>query len=617
MKRNLFDILWILGLIAATTLFAGCINDSIREDIPGDKDVMGSVYIRFRMSLNTDGTHGASRAGEGNVTEPATNETPGTDPENRINTVDLLVYDTTDKLIDIIYLNETQTAAIGSAEGICIPICAQKGQIVRIYAMINMTRAMRDRFTIGCGLDMSIAAVCSENDYKKVMDEFVADGIPMTGQFKIGASGEGDTDITVTDEHPSSDKALQVRADISRIVSKVHVLATPLDAATPTYARALHNSAEAATAANSLGWIRMEDVHYMPNGINRSSYILPQANAAGANPLSARFKDLNMNLDNYIADDGFDEQKRNSDYVFLGGADLHQANVDGIMDPAEAYSAERFGLTTAGSDDSNRYVRGMYCTENYFDMPQNAAIFENYGYAIPMITHVYIAAKLIPRTVLIEKDYKTKMQAFVDEYNVNHETFQTKYGLSEADFTQDDATYWDEIKDKLDGLPLNHGCLELQPDNEEEARFIINSSLKMNGRWDSNASDFETGKYSDGTYYVYDQQYDGSGYEGPRYLFLTAGAVAESRGVYITIKARSVPHIGGWGYYYTYIDDNGSTLNGKTPYTASQVTRNKYYIITVSNFGVPGGTITEPEYIKANTEPVDWDYAGSGTIDLH
>ncbi len=613
-------------MIAATTLFVGCINDSYREDIPGEEEKMGSVYIRFRMSLNTDGTRSASsRAGEG-AAEPITGETPGTGPENRINTVDLLVYDTTDKLIDIIYLNETQTAAIGSEGGVCIPISAQKGQTVRIYAMVNMTHAMRRLFTIGSGLDMAFSAVCNESDYTKVIDEFIpgsggkeetlTGGIPMTGQFKIGISGEGGTDIMVTDEHPTNDKALQVKADITRLMSKIHVLATPLDATTPIYARALHNSSETATASNSLGWIRMENVRYMPNGINRSSYILPQTNVTATSPTSTQLKDLNMSLDGYISGEAFDTQMCDNDYVFLKGEAFHRANIDGVMARAEAYDADRLARTAA-SNDPDRYVSGMYCPENYFDVPQNATIFEDYGDAIPMITHVYIATKLTPRVILIGNDYKTKMQTFVDQFLANPELFRTTYGLSETDFTHDHVTYWDGMKDKLDVLPVNHGCLEFRPDNEEEARFIINGSLKMNKQWDPNASDFAAGKYSDGTYYVYDQQYDGAGYEGPRYLFLTAGAVAESKGVYITIKARSVPHLGGWGYYYTYIDDNGTTLNGVTPYTASQVTRNKYYIITVSNFGVPGGTITEPEYIKVNTESVNWDYSGSGHINLH
>lgn len=613
-------------MIAAAATFAGCINDAVREDIPGNEEVMGNIYIRFRMSLNADGTYAASRAGEEGATDPTSGETPGSDGENRINTVDLLVYNTADKLIDIIYLNETQTEQIGKPEGICIPICAQKGQTIRIYAMVNMPRAMRDRFTIGSGLDMSV--VCPGNDYTKVMDVFIPDsggkqetlegnragGIPMTGQFKIGATGEEGTDIPVTDKHPTNDKALVVTANVSRIVSKIHVLAAPADANAPKYARALHNSAEPATASNTVGWIRMENVRYMPNGINRSSYILPQANDE-TNPQSSQLKDLNMSLDGYITGTAFNTQMRDNDYVFLKGENLHRANLDGIMARADVYSAERLAMTARGEE--GRYVQGMYCPENYFDTPQNATMFETYDDVIPMITHVSIAVKLTPRVILIESDYKTVMQEFVDLFNANPETFRKTYNLSETDFTQRDANTWDGMKNKLDDLPTNHGCLEFRPDNEEEALFIINTSLKMRGKWTSNASDFEEGQYSDGTYYVYDQQYDGQDHVGPRYLFLTAGAVAESKGVYITIKARSVPHIGGWGYYYTYIDDNGTTLDGKTPYTASQVTRNKYYIITVSNFGVPGGTITEPEYIKVNTEPVNWDYSGSGNINLH
>ena len=78
-----------------------------------------------------------------------------------------------------------------------------------------------------------------------------------------------------------------------------------------------------------------------------------------------------------------------------------------------------------------------------------------------------------------------------------------------------------------------------------------------------------------------------------------------------------MPHIGGWGYYYTYLDEFGAPHEGRTPYTASQVTRNTYYLITVEKFGVPGGSTSRPEYIRVNTEPVVWDYEGKGDIDLH
>ncbi len=77
-----------------------------------------------------------------------------------------------------------------------------------------------------------------------------------------------------------------------------------------------------------------------------------------------------------------------------------------------------------------------------------------------------------------------------------------------------------------------------------------------------------------------------------------------------------MPHIGGWGYYYTYLDQL-QTAQNRTPYTASQVTRNTYYLITVGNFGVPGGSTSQPEYIRVNTEPVGWDYEGKSDIDLH
>ncbi len=155
----------------------------------------------------------------------------------------------------------------------------------------------------------------------------------------------------------------------------------------------------------------------------------------------------------------------------------------------------------------------------------------------------------------------------------------------------------------------------------EEANCFINWSLIARKLWSGDDKEFKDGKYPKNTYYVYDTQYDGVSSASDtdwnrKYVYLVAGAVAFASGDNIGIKLHSVPHVGGWGYYYTYIDNDKTGVNDVS-FTSSQVTRNTYYIITVNNFGTPGGTITDPEYIKVNTDPVNWDYAGKGDIYLH
>ncbi len=633
MTKYWLNILLLIITCTAAALFAGCSDDdALREAFPQDEEeAEGCVYIRFRMNFGEPGIPGGTRSGEIND-----NQTPGTTGENAVNTVDLLIYEkTSGKLIDIVNFGKDQAAQMRSEEGICVPIYAEKGQTVHIYAAVNMTTGMRNQFVVGRGKDLSITSAVSGNDYWSVIDEFVPGstgnqetldnnrdcGIPMTGQFKIDNTETGNEDITITNGHPTKEQALNVTANVSRIIAKVHVLATPADALEPVYVKATYDPSESpadrTNPENWIGWIRLGNVLYIPNATNKSTYILPQPND---DPNSQpAWKDLNMNLERYIDRGSFNAQLWGNDYAFLDGNALQSEIISPNCRMAKAEALNQTKLDATMRGETERYTQGMYCLENYFNTPADATRFENSKEAIPMITHVSIAAKLTPRVILAENDYVMAMTHYVNDYKtISDADFRDKYNLGPNDFTDDDVTKWDELKTKYFTNPhVNHGYLEIAVTSEKDARSIINWSLQMKQRWARDASDLENGLYPDGTFYVYDQQFDGTGYTGQQYLYLTEGAIRSTTGENITIKARSVPHIGGWGYYYTYIDNDGSTVNGKTPYTASQVTRNTYYLITIGNFGMPGGSITSPMYIKVNTSSVGWDYAGRGDIHLY
>lgn len=629
--------IWILLSLATMMLFAGCSDDVLREDLPEEEKPAGNVYIRLQMNLNSDGPAGsraASRAGE-DSTDP---ETPGKGNENAVNTIDILVFDaTTDELTDIVFLDETQIGQITSDDGIVVPIFAKQGQKVKIYAAVNMTVAMRQFFTLGStGTDFSLSS--TGNSYWDVINEFVPGSngkqttlednpngcIPMTGQFNVESVSDGDTDNTTGSGeitikgHTTKDNPLSVKADVSRIVAKVHVLAK---ADTDGYAIATDSKQNNAR----IGWIKLADVRYIPNGTNKSSYIFPQEK-------NNTLKDKNMDLEHYLVGGKINAQLWGPDYVFLDGKTVHKANIDSYMEVAEQYDSGKLENTSKTEDpnEPNRYYKGMYCLENYFDIPSNRTLFDEYEDVIPMITHVSIAAKMTPCEILVESDFEKKMKAFVTSYKENKDDFRQTYGLNELDENDINAlaetfTLWDsQIRSIVTNSKIEHGFKKISFDEtiEEEKkisyiRHILNWSLMINNVWSNEPSKFDDGRYSDGTFYVYDQKFDDDTYTGSRYLYLTVGAVSSASDENIHIKARSVPHIGGWGYYYTYIDNDGSTQNGKTPYTASQVTRNTYYIITVENFGYPGGSITNSEYIKVNTRPVGWDYVGKGNINLH
>ena len=661
MAKYWFNI-WILGILVAVACFAGCNEDTIREDFPEKEEITGNVYIRFRMNLSGNGIPGGTRAGDGTIPK---DETPGADKENAVNTIDLLVYDAeSDKLTDIVPVGAEQIEQFKKNPdyNFYVSVYAGKGQKVKIYAAVNMTERMRQQFNFSrSGNAVSLSS--AHNDYRDVIEEFVPGSagkqemlencnggcIPMTGQFVIDDIGG---EIEITEGHATKEDALQVKADVSRIVAKIHVLATMTEEFTLStgekvkYAHAedkTSNSEQPSGEAtedytNWIGWIRLKDVRYMPNAVNKSTYLFPQANnKEGLCP----WKDLNMDLESYVVggqdiDMGFDTPAWAKDYVFYNGVSLHKENISaaGHLAQAEAYDETRYDKTVNEPYSGDRYTKGMYCPENYFDTPTtHGDAFGNYEEALPMVTHVSIAARLTPRRIVIVKDYANKMDAFVKGYKDKKEEFLGQYGLTTGDFTDEDVNRWEEIKKSYDaeGRKYFSGTDNLyredfriiKTDSDADAADIINWSLKINKLWSRNAADFENGKYPDGTFYVYNVKYDNlqvapSAIDWKQgYLYLTAGAVATATTGNIDIKTYSVPHLGGWGYYFTYLDQLGQTQNGKTPYTASQVTRNTYYLITVGNFGMPGGSISRPEYIRVNTEAVGWDYAGRGEINLH
>jgi len=669
--------IWLTAALTATLLLAACSDDDMLRETPTENEdeglAGGDVYIRFHMTLN----NGGSRSGGSRAQHLI--ETPATSREDAISSIDLLIHDAaTGTLIDVISLVEEQIRQI-TTDGVTVPIAAKKGQELRIYAAANIPDRMRSQLIVGQSSqainDISLQSYFP--DYWDVMDELIPGcaglqenlqasdhaTIPMTGQFVTREPNQGNEKIKITDGHGTSfDKPIDVRADVSRIVAKVHVLAkTPELTGVTTdikYVFAEDKSAgESADPTNPfsnyIGWIRLDSIRYMPNGIANSTYLFPHFDSKKA-PF-----DLDRDLDKYIYGNRFNRNLWSKNYIYYNGQDLHKENISPSchLTKVEEYDLARYTATENGSDDDTRYTRGMYCPENYFNSPANDNVFKNYDNSIPMITHVSIAAKLTPRNIVFRKSFADLMNEFVRKYRDKPDDFRKEYSLTVDDFTDEDAERWEKVikvryfskfetptaaktdsgtADSPDAEATEPAVTPVEPAvenyrkdyciirtlSERDAADILNWSLMATNLWSHDPSDFEQGRYPAGTFFVYDTNYDTPEQHDnqwkQRYLYMASGAVTTASGDHEKLKTYSVPHLNGWGYYYTYLDETGATgTTGKTPYQASQVTRNHYYLITVNNFGVPGGTITRPEYIKVNTESVDWVYKGKGDIILH
>jgi len=655
MTKHFFYI-WIAGIIALAAALAGCSDDSFGDKDPVMEEPPERIYVRIKMALADNGVSGNS--GD----EPTTID--GSIRENAVNTVDLLAYYDSGELADIVTLDNDQiNDVINNPEGLVIPVNVKIGSKIEIYAAVNMTETMRSKFRLSHTKN-DFTVTSGESDYWDVINDFMpgeCDGkqenlendrknecfIPMTGQFM---TNNGGSVFTIDKAHNTIAKALNVKANLSRIFAKVHVLAEAKDypiasGASVYYVNAIDRTEKAETSggssgtsdeyANWIGWIRLTDVHYIPNATNKSTYIFPQTKTSTDNPsLSPSPQDPNMDITKYFLDReisiGFDANLYAPEFSFYDGISLHRENITTGHHLADVEKYDEKKL----KNDKDRYRKGMYCLENYFYIPSDKLIddaFENYPEGIPMVTHVSIAAKLTPRYIVVVSDYKEIMDRFVKGYEDGKASFLKLYDLTTNDFNDDDVEHWKNMRAKYDkqfngteNLYGNDGIFRIiKTGNEEDARNILKWSLMVNSLYSKDVNDFERGKYTDGTFYVYDAlKYDNMTVDAnridwhQRYLYLSAGAVSAATGKDENIITYSVPHLGGWGYYFTYLDQQG---NGgiSIPYRNSQVTRNTYYLITVGNFGSPGGTITRPEYLKVNTEVVDWDYKGRGDIYLH
>lgn len=74
---------------------------------------------------------------------------------------------------------------------------------------------------------------------------------------------------------------------------------------------------------------------------------------------------------------------------------------------------------------------------------------------------------------------------------------------------------------------------------------------------------------------------------------------------------------GGWGYYYTYIDENAQ--NGaisKDTQTRWGIKRNHYYILKVDKIIAPGSPFPGNETMRIHSELVDWVDKGSSEVEI-
>lgn len=566
----------------ALLLTGGCREQDCVEEID-TSHARNSLYLNLSLRVN-DGSGAVSRVA---------GEIPGTSDENAIHSLYIYLFNsTTNALVywaDItnFYQADDKKTDVIKLQDINLP------EKVSIYLAANLTRQQAESIT-------SPTATYKTNatSYTRAINEFAPYefmprfgvtgiskrdiGIAMTGQAISASDKEFDLH-----SYTSPDNPLKLTVDLKRVVAKALLTVVPSDAD--------GNYAVIASENQNKGWVRINDIYYFPNGTNKSLHWFEQKDNT----------DPNLNLTNYITSTATDTElalnteKYQNDFVYYNQTEQYKLYY-------AYYQAQKFDQNT-----DNSYTAGMYFLENTFKIPDGYnSQLEAYKLALPMVTSISIALRYTPKEIYVEKGLYEQLETGTGMSASEIE----KWGKMKGDYAdwksfEEETTSTGEVKNIIF-------------DTEADAQFILTMSLKLNKAYISSTEygnqvtngTYSGTKFPDNTFFAFTPETNTD--ESFLYHYYTYGARQK-----IENPIYYVPYVGGWAYYYTYLDGDSmnfgdGTNTQKAEYSDSQVTRNTYYILKLNKITRLGGSKTDPNNIQVNTTVVPWTKGGKLEVDL-
>lgn len=302
---------------------------------------------------------------------------------------------------------------------------------------------------------------------------------------------------------------------------------------------------------NGNGWIRLADVNYMLNVLNRKTYLnyrieadnLIDPNYAMGELVSLREEGGGYgitNLDEYQREFLYYDTQAMVEMLNKDVQDREGKTPEACTSRiAIKYDENKIGKVHA---DEDHYTEGLYCTENtvYNDMKfANEADFQS---AIRYVTtRVMVGAKYTPKVIWDGGDKPKTALTEKEAQEILKEV--TDYTLEPVTYLA--GTFWRDSKGNYYSLEGMKTKLQEAPETEFS-------------------------------------RYDG-----------------------------------GWGYYYTYIDENAK--NGaisKDTQTRWGIKRNHYYILKVDKIIAPGSPFPGNETMRIHSELVDWVDKGGSEVEI-
>lgn len=306
---------------------------------------------------------------------------------------------------------------------------------------------------------------------------------------------------------------------------------------------------------NGNGWIRLADVNYMLNVLNRKTYLnyrieddnLIDPNYAMSGLVSQREEGGGYgitNLDEYQREFLYYDTQAMVEMLNKDVQDREGKTPEACTSRiAIKYDETKIGKVNA---DEDHYTEGLYCTENMvykdIDFGDNIETFQSANRYVT--TRVMIGAKYTPKQIWNGDVKPVKANMETDAQKILQEVTDDENPLEPVTYLA--GTFWRDSEGNYYSLAGMKKKLKEAPD-----------------------TDFS--------------RYDG-----------------------------------GWGYYYTYIDGdaNGEGTIDYANQTRWGIKRNHYYILKVDKIIAPGSPFPGNETMRIHSELVDWVDKGGSEVEI-
>lgn len=664
-----------LCLLLFAVLLGAC--SDMKDDIgplPEPQPVaVGQTYFRFHISLAEPGAP-TTRAEE-------TGESVGSDHENAIRSFYVFIFDGNYGYVTDINLTgkvENNTEYLYSTDNLVL-----KSGTHYMVAFANLPEALYDKVknlasdpehflyipvNVGSGpsvMGMSrfydVINYFARDSYgRQSLLEEAPDGcIQMQG---IGKNNSGSSSFDLSEVH-SKDNPLDVRFELTRSVAKVHLLYTDTETSGGVDFLKTYKKADETGVTNingGIGFIRADSLFYTVNSLNREIYLIPKEAAPDKYP-KLWYEDPNMDLTSVMQQVDaktyrYDQGKLDAEFVYTPPQDyskLTDAQFYQHFERAEKLDDAK--LRRTNSRQGGGYVKGVYALPNGYAKPTveqtdgNNLLANNRVNPVRSITHLQVAARLMPRELYVdratwtsvtdgkntnltdeERDFveelfrlsTTKDGYFYESVFMSDRGVRLAAGSAKANFELD-CVYIDfgqrfQVAGETTVVP---NTTDTEVDLYRKIERFLALCLKVQGAYRNPGTEWQANFFTPGTYWTVPLPYTDpvTGKQETKYYFITE-RMARTPGTLTGVRNKIVPHVGGWCYFFSYIED----YNVQNPedithysdpnmgYVNSQLLRNTYYLPQLHRITVPGNGDDGGTYIEVNTFSIPWVDAGEG-----